>query len=122
MLNKNYTYAIIGASRDIHKYGYRVFVDLYQAGYQVIPINPRSTQIYKQKTYPDIISVPQKIDVAVFVVPPHVTEKILPKLANKHIKQAWFQPGSSNAKILTYCNKHNINYINNACIMLSRQK
>jgi len=39
-LNRKNVFAVVGASRDPGKYGYKVYDDLKNAGYQVYPVNP----------------------------------------------------------------------------------
>ena len=122
MINKNQTYAVVGASANEEKYGYKVFKDLLEAGYRVMPVNPKGGEILGSKVYPDIKSVPEKIDVAIFVVPPAVTEKILPEVKALAIKKVWLQPGSESEKAFGYCQNNNLDCIHDACIMIERAK
>ncbi len=62
--------AVIGASRTEGKVGHAVLKNLLQgAGHQVIPINPKVNEILGLKCYADVLDVPEKIDLAVIVVP-----------------------------------------------------
>ncbi|WP_333788380.1 acetate--CoA ligase family protein, partial [Methanomethylovorans sp.] len=62
--------AVIGASRTEGKVGHAVLKNLLQgAGHKVIPINPNVTEILGLKCYADVLDVPEKIDLAVIVVP-----------------------------------------------------
>jgi predicted CoA-binding protein len=45
MINKNFLYAVVGTSNNKEKYGYKVFKDLLNAGYKVLPINPNEKGI-----------------------------------------------------------------------------
>lgn len=122
MINKKYLYAIVGASRNQEKYGFKVLQDLFDSGYKVIPINPREQEILEMKTYPNLKSVKQKIDVVIFVVPPPVTLKILEEVSILGIKKVWMQPGSESEEAIKYCHEHKIEYIAGACIMVNRNK
>jgi hypothetical protein len=77
MINKDFLYAIIGASNNEEKYGYKVFKDLLKGGYKVIPINPNEKEILGNKVYSTLSVTKKKIDVVIFVTPPTVTEKVL---------------------------------------------
>ena len=93
MIDKNLTYAVVGASNDENKYGHKVFDDLLENGYHVIPINPNEEEdILDQEVFPTLSSVPEKIDVVIFVVPPTVTEKVLEEVKSLGIKNVWMQP------------------------------
>jgi len=122
MIDKNSTYAVIGASADEKKYGYKVLKDLAEAGYKVFPINPKGGRILGLKVFPDLASLPVQIDIAVFTVPPAVTEAVLPQVKERGIKKVWFQPGSESEAGIEFCRKNGIEYIARACIMLEKNK
>jgi len=122
MIEKNKTYAVVGASKNPQKYGYKVLKDLHEAGYRVIPINPKEKEIIGLKAIKNIIDVGLKIDVVVFVVPPNITEKVLKDVKKLNIKKVWLQPGSESKKAIKYCENNNINCVHSACVMISRLK
>jgi len=45
ILDKNNKFAVIGASNNEEKYGYKVYKQLKKNGYQIYPINPREELI-----------------------------------------------------------------------------
>ncbi|MBI4287487.1 MAG: CoA-binding protein [Chloroflexi bacterium] len=63
--------AIIGASRDLGKSGGDFVKRVKERGYQgaLYPINRRETEIMGLKTYPSILDVQGKVDLAVFCIP-----------------------------------------------------
>ncbi len=63
--------AVIGASTNPEKIGYKVVENLKNCGYQnpVYPINPGAEEILGYKCYPNIKDVPYVIDAAVITVP-----------------------------------------------------
>lgn len=120
MIDKKITYAVIGVSKNAKKYGYKVFKDLKEAGYNVIPINPHEKEILGAKVYKDIFEVNSKIDMVIFVVPPIITEKILLSVKKLGIGKVWLQPGSESKKSIEYCRQNKIECIHNACIMVNK--
>ena len=125
-INKNYTYAVVGASNDKDKYGNKVFLDLKEAGYKVIPISLHEEEIEGTKAYKSLKEA-HSIDVVVTLVPPKVTEKVLEKVLRKGIKKVWMQPGSESKKAINYCKENNIDYNENPseimpCIMIVRRQ
>ena len=44
-LDKKNVFAVVGASRDLQKYGYQVYRDLKNADYKVYPVNPNADEI-----------------------------------------------------------------------------
>jgi len=120
MINRDNTYAIIGASKDSRKYGYKVFRDLKEAEYDVVPINPHEKEILGVKVYKDISNVNFKIDMVIFVVPPNITERILEDVNKLNIKEVWMQPGSESEKSIQYCKKNKMKCIHDACIIINK--
>ena len=99
-LDPQATYVVIGASANPEKYGYKVFKDLLDNGFQVIPINPKGGKLLGQLVYKTIMDYPQEIDTAVFVVPPMVSRKVMPKIIEKGVTTVWFQPGSQDEQAI----------------------
>lgn len=120
MFKKDHTIAILGASNNKEKYGYKVLEDLHNAGFKVIPINPKEKEILNLKVYSNLSSIEDKIDSVVFITKPEVTEKVLKEVKELGIKDVWMQPGSESDIAIEYCSKNGINYINNACIMMEK--
>ena len=119
-INKKHTYAIIGASGNKEKYGNVILHDLKDAGYTVIPINPKEKEIDGIKTYASVKEAPH-IDVAVMVVPPAVGLKVLQECKEKKIQKIWFQPGSYDENTSAYCEDKGLHYIQGLCIMVEKQ-
>jgi len=63
--------AIIGASSQVEKWGYRMVSRPAQTGYRgdIYPVNPNSKEIAGLKTYPTIADLPFGIDLAVITLP-----------------------------------------------------
>ena len=63
--------AVIGASANPEKIGYRIVENVVRSGYQgdVFPINPRGGEILGLRVYKTLAEVEEAIDVAVIVIP-----------------------------------------------------
>jgi acetyltransferase len=63
--------AIIGASSKPNKLSFGILKNLTLYGYQgeIYPVNPGSIEILGKKCYPDILQVPDPVDLAVIVLP-----------------------------------------------------
>jgi predicted CoA-binding protein len=62
MLEQAKTIAIVGLSAERQKASYFVATYLMREGYRVIPVNPRGGSILGQTVYPDLKSIPEKVD------------------------------------------------------------
>ena len=103
MINKKVLYAVVGASNNKEKYGYKVFKDLLDAGYKVLPINPNEKEILGEKAYTTLSSVKKKISIVIFVTPPKVTENVLEEVHMLGIKNVWLQPGAQSDAAIEFC-------------------
>ena len=121
LLDKRYTYAIVGASRDESKYGHRVLADLKGAGYKVVPVNPHADEVLGLTAYPSLKELPETPDVVVCVVPPHVTEKVVEEAASLGVTKIWMQPGASSEKAIEACEEHGIGCVHDTCVMVERK-
>lgn len=93
---------IVGVSRneDTRVPGYsglKLFRNLRTSGYEgrLYPINPKAAEIDGAKTYPDVLSVPELLDLVVITVPAAVVPKVLEdcvtaKARNVHICTSGF--------------------------------
>lgn len=121
MINKNFLYAIVGASNNEEKYGYKVFKDLLNAGYKVVPINTTEKEILGENVYTNLSDVKEKIDVVIFITQPKVTEKVLEEVKTLGIKNVWLQPGAQSDSAIQFCKKNAIECVHDACIMIQRK-
>ncbi len=117
-INKNNIFVVVGVSKNKDKYGFKVFKDLKDKGYNVYGINPKLKDSEKERIYTSLELLPVKADVLIFVVKPEVTENVL-KIAKKlKISKIWLQPGSESEKSIKFCKDNNLKLIANQCVMI----
>lgn len=120
MIDKNLTYAVIWASNNTEKYGYKVFKDLIEKWFNAIAINPKEDEILWKKTYSTLSDFDGKIDVLIFVLDPKIAFEILKnEVKNLWIQKVWFQPWAESEESISWCQENQIDYIANACIMIN---
>jgi uncharacterized protein len=113
----NYIYAIIGATQNQEKYGYKVLVDLKNKGYKVIPVNPKYDEIAGLKCYPDLISLDERPDVVVLVVGEKNALKVVQACVDLNLNKIWFQPGSEYEQAVELAQNAKFEIIIGECIM-----
>jgi len=120
-LKEKNIFAVVGASRDPRKYGYQVYKDLKNAGYEVYPVNPNAREILGDKCYPSLESLPVTPDVVDLVVPPKITEAVVKTCKKLGIKKVWMQPGSESEMAINFCRKNGMDVIHGVCVMVERR-
>lgn len=114
-------WAVVGASKDRAKFGYRVFRSLQSAGYTVYPVNPKGGEIDGVEVYPTLADLPQPPEVVDMVVPPAVTEQIVIEMHRGGLTRAWMQPGAESEAAIAYCQEHGIEVVYDACAMVHKR-
>ena len=63
ILHTSKTIAMVGLSPKSERPSYFVGSYLNYEGYKIIPVNPQAKEIFGQKAYPDLLSIPEPVDV-----------------------------------------------------------
>jgi len=63
LLTNATTIAVVGASSNPDKASYGIMQKLQRAGYRVVPVNPRETEILGERSYPSLVDVPERIEI-----------------------------------------------------------
>lgn len=111
ILKNNKVFAVIGVSPDPQKYSYRIFKRLLAHGYETYGISPLYESIDQIKIYPDLESVPAKIEVAVFVVNPKRGEDYLKQCQKTGAQYLWMQPGTYDEAFCQKLDQSQIPYV-----------
>lgn len=118
-----FRYAVVGATTDTTKYGYRVLRHLKHAGLAVVGVNPKYQDIEGVQIFPSLADVPEKPDVVVFVVPPAVGVFLLDQVKALGISKVWFQPGAESDEVRAKVEELGLTGVTNgACIMVERRR
>ena len=93
VLEKSKVIAVVGLSPKPHRDSHEVAKYMQDNGYRIIPVYPRADSILGEKVYPDLKSIPEKVDVVDIFrksqdVPPVVDEAI-----EIGAKAVWMQLG-----------------------------
>lgn len=111
-------WAVVGASRDPNRYGYRVLVALRKAGYRAYAVNPNADEVAGERAYPSLKDLPETPDVVDTVVPPAVTARAVEQAAALGITRVWMQPGSESDEAIRLAEERGMQVIHHACAML----
>lgn len=113
--------AVVGVSRKKTKFGNTIYKELKQKGYQVYPINPNMDAFEGNACYPDLLSLPEKVNAVVINVPPLQTEKVVREAKQAGINKIWLQQGSQSEDAVKFCEENGIDCVSNECILMFTQ-
>ena len=93
ILKESKTIAVVGLSPDPARPSHGVARYLQTQGYRIIPVNPFVEEVLGEKSYPDLASVPEAVDVVdIFRRPQHVPAIVEAAIA-KGARAVWMQEG-----------------------------
>ena len=116
------TWAVVGATNNTEKFGYKIFKVMVDSGIEVYPVNTGVTEILGKKCYPKLADLPSKPDAVNVVVPPKVGEMILRECAELGIKNIWLQPGADAPQVVQLAEELGLSVVHHACIMVELRK
>ena len=118
ILKENHTIAIVGLSADWFRPSYFAAKYMQEHGFRIIPVNPKYTEILGEKCYPDLKSIPEKVDmVDVFRksadCPPIATEAVA-----IGAKVLWLQLGVENDEAKAIAESGGVEFVQNRCVKI----
>lgn len=96
ILTENNTVASVGMSSDTEKPSHQVPQYLRAHGYHIIPVNPRAQEIAGLKVYPDLLSIPEKVDVVQIFLRSENVPPVVEQAIQIGAKVVWMQEGIVN--------------------------
>lgn len=91
ILRATRTIAIVGLSPRSERPSYFVGSYLQSEGYRIIPVNPRAEEILGERSYPDLLSIPDKVDMVDVFRQPHDCIEIARQAVAIGAKTLWLQ-------------------------------
>ncbi len=82
--------AVVGASREEKKVGHLILKNIISSGYEgrLYPVNPKAEEILGLKTYPSLLEIEDKVDLAVIAVPNTIVPAVMDQAGQKGVKAA----------------------------------
>lgn len=116
ILSNYHNVAIVGASSNKERPSFRVFSYLTRQGYNVIPVNPNEREIMGKTSYPDLVSIPDKVEVVdIFRSPDQVTP-IVDQAIKIGAKAVWMQEGIINEEAAARARDAGLLVVMNKCM------
>jgi predicted CoA-binding protein len=116
------TIASFGLSSDPRKESYGIVQYLKNQGYRIIPVNPTATEILGEKSYPDLESVPEKIDVVQVFRKPEDVPPVVDGAIKVGAKVVWMQEGIVNEEAAQKARDAGLQVVMDACMRATHQR
>ena len=122
ILSSAKTIASVGLSSNPQKESYGIDLYLQKQGYRIIPVNPTTTEILGEKAYPDLESVPERIDVVQVFRKPEDVPPVVDSAIKVGAKVVWMQEGIVNEEAAQKARKAGLQVVMDACMRATHQR
>ena len=116
------TVASVGVSSNPEKPSYGIFHYLKEHGYQMIPVNPTASEILGLKVYPDLASIPQKVDVVQVFRKPEDVPPVVEQAIRIGAKVVWMQEGVVNVEAAHQAEAAGLKVVMDRCMMATHER
>lgn len=118
ILSESKTIAMVGLSSDSQRPSYFVASYLQHEGYRIIPVNPNAKEILGEKSYPDLRSVPEAIDIVDIFRRTQDCDEIVQQSIEKKARTVWFQLRIVNEPAAQAAEKAGLHVVMDKCIKM----
>ena len=111
--------AFVGISRNPHDFSTSLFDELCRRGYDVVPVNPHSSEIKGRRCFASVKDIQPPVEGALLMTSASTTKQIVRDCAEAGIWRIWLYraggQGSVNDAATQLCRDHNIEVIPGEC-------
>lgn len=118
VLANSKTIAMVGMSPKPERPSYYVGTYLSYEGYRVIPVNPRATEIFGEKAYPDLLSIPFPVDMVNVFRQPEECVEIAKQAVQIGAKTLWLQLRVINFEAAQIALDAGLNVVMDRCVKI----
>ena len=118
ILKENHTIAIVGLSADWYRPSYFAAKYMQEHGFKIIPVNPKYTEILGEKCYPDLKSIPEKIDMVDVFRKSADCAPIAKEAVAIGAKTLWLQIGVENDEAKAIAESGGVEFVQNRCVKI----
>ncbi len=122
ILREARTIAVVGLSPKPYRPSFGVAEYLQQRGYRIIPVNPTVDQVLGEKSYPDLKSVPEKIDVVDIFRRPEDVPPVVEEAIQVGARAIWMQEGIINEAAAARARQAGLDVVMDRCMLKEHQR
>jgi predicted CoA-binding protein len=116
LLTHSRVIAVVGHSDNPGRTSYQIAQYLRRAGYKVYPVNPTLSEIDGEKCYPDLASVPERIDIVNVFRRSEYLVGVFEEAVNIGAKSVWAQLGVFDVAVEEKAEELDYPLVMDACI------
>ncbi|MCH8832673.1 MAG: CoA-binding protein [Thaumarchaeota archaeon] len=114
--------AVVGMSRHPEKAAHFVPKYLSEQGFNILPVNPMSSEILNKKCYSSVTQVDEPIDIVDVFRPSDQVLPVVKEAIKMKPKVIWLQEGIHNQEAEELARKEGIKVVFNRCMLAEHQR
>jgi predicted CoA-binding protein len=114
--------AVVGLSGKKSRPSYGVAEYMQRAGYRIIPVNPNEDNVLGERVYPDLESIPEKIDVVNIFRRSEFVAPVVDAAIRIGAKAVWMQEGVVHEDAAARARASGLVVIMDRCILKEHQR
>jgi predicted CoA-binding protein len=122
ILQQSRTIAVVGLSSKRFRPSYGVTEYMQRAGYRIIPVNPEESEVLGEKSYPDLDSVPDEIDVVDIFRRSEFVPEVVEAAIRKGAKAIWMQEGVIHEEAARRAVEAGLDVVMDRCILKEHRR
>lgn len=115
-------WAVVGATQNSKKYGYKIYKLLRDNNYDVTPVNPVYDEVLGDETKSNLLELEEAVDCVSIVVSPKRSMKVVEEAIELGINNLWFQPGTFTPEIIEKAEAAGLNVVYYDCVLVELNK
>ena len=122
ILTSSKTIAVVGLSPKRERPSFTVASYLKEQGFMIIPVNPTATEILGERSYPDLSSIPERVDVVDIFRRSEEVFSIVDEAIKIGAKSVWMQEGVINEDAACRAREAGLLVIMDKCILKEHKR
>lgn len=118
ILKQNHTIAVVGLSADWFRPSYFAAKYMQEHGFRIIPVNPKYEEILGEKCYPDLKSIPEKVDIVDVFRKPQDCLPIAHEAVEIGARVLWLQIGVINDEAVRVAEAAGLDVVMDRCVKI----
>ena len=111
--------AVVGVSGEPHDFSRGLFREFCQRGYDMVPVNPKLSEVEGRICYPRLQDVAPPVDGVLLMTSPAVTEQVVRDCVEAGIHRVWMYravgAGAVSPSAIEFCNTQDIHVVPGEC-------
>ena len=122
LLRNSHTIAVIGLSSKRFRPSYGVSEYMQRAGYRIVPVNPRETEVLGEKCYASLDEVPERVDIVDIFRRSEFVPEIVEQAIRVGAGAIWMQEGVINVEAAAKAKAAGLKVVMDLCMKKEHQR